>query len=107
MIYAAVAYAKLKNRNAHDYLGKVEKADGFEVYASYQLNDMFKLETGYNQLKDKSTVKGKGEVKYFPVAAVYTQGPVQLSGTYQFEKSKKYNGKDAEDKVVFQARYYF
>ena len=51
---------------------------------------MFKVEGGYNQLEGEALtgVDMKQEVKYFPVALVYTQGPVQLSGTYQFEKSK-------------------
>ena len=106
-IYGAVTYTKLKNTEPHDYLKAIEKADGIEVYASYKLNDMIKFETGYNQLKDKSDAKGKGELKYFPIAAVYTQGPVQLSGTYQFDKSKKSDGSDVKDKVVVQARYYF
>ncbi len=106
-IYGAVTYTKLKNSDPEKNLGQIEKADGIEVYASYKLNDMIKFETGYNQLKDKSKVKGKGELKYFPIAAVYTQGPVQLSGTYQFDKSKKSDGSEVKDKVVVQARYYF
>ncbi|MFK0572326.1 porin, partial [Endozoicomonas sp.] len=113
-IYAAFTYAKLKNRDAHSYLskvdGKVDKAEGVELYASYQLNEMFKVEGGYNQLKDKSSDAGKGEVKYMPVALVYTQGPIQLSGTYQFEKSTKVvdtKEVDVDDKIILQARYYF
>ena len=111
-IYAAVTYAKLKNR---DVLGtKVgavttpsDKAEGIEVYASYQLNEMFKVEGGYNQLKNDSNVESKAKIKHFPMAVVYTQGPVQLSGTYQFEKSTDTEGKDVDDKIVLQARYYF
>ncbi|MBO9482147.1 porin [Salinisphaera sp. G21_0] len=103
-IYAAVTYAKLKNRAVLD---GVEKAEGVEFYASYQLNEMFKVEGGYNQLKDESSNPGKAEIKHFPMAVVYTQGPVQLSGTYQFEKSTDKDGKDVDDKMVLQARYYF
>ncbi|WP_419533574.1 porin [Endozoicomonas sp.] len=108
-IYAALTYADLKNRETSDYLGAVEKAEGIELYASYQLNEMFKIGGGYNQLKDKSNTTGiKGEVKYIPVEVVYTQGPVQLSGTYQFEDSVMHTtGAKAEDKIVLQARYYF
>ena len=112
-IYAAVTYAKLKNRTVlgtyvsateTDY---AEKAEGIEVYASYQLNEMFKVEGGYNQLKNDSNVESKAKIKHFPMAVVYTQGPVQLSGTYQFEKSTDTEGKDVDDKIVLQARYYF
>lgn len=112
-IYAAVTYAKLKNRTVlgtyvsdtdTDY---AEKAEGIEVYASYQLNEMFKVEGGYNQLKNDSNVESKAKIKHFPMAVVYTQGPVQLSGTYQFEKSTDTKGNDVDDKVVLQARYYF
>ncbi|WP_020584146.1 porin [Endozoicomonas elysicola] len=106
-IYAAVTFAKLKNRDVDSYVGDAEKSEGLEMYASYQLNEMFKVGGGYNQLKDKSNAAQKGEMKYIPVEVVYTQGPIQLSGTYQFEDSKKADGTKAEDKVVLQARYYF
>ncbi len=112
-VYAAVTYAKLKNREVlGTYVSDTEtdyadKAEGIEVYASYQLNEMFKVEGGYNQLKNDSNVESKAKIKHFPMAVVYTQGPVQLSGTYQFEKSTDTKGNDVDDKVVLQARYYF
>ncbi|WP_422489703.1 porin [Endozoicomonas sp. ALE010] len=104
-IYAAFTYADLKNL-ADGTLGLVEKAKGIELYGSYQLNEMFKLGGGYNQLKDKSNNAGNTELKYMPVEVIYTQGPVQLSATYQFEKTKVANV-DVDDKMILQARYYF
>ena len=109
-IYAAFTYAKLDNLG-DEYLGVVEEAEGIELYASYQLNDMFKIGGGYNQLKDESSydeAHDKGEIKYFPIEVVYTQGPVQLSGTYQFEDSEMADSEEkVEDKLILQARYYF
>ncbi|WP_419832324.1 porin [Endozoicomonas atrinae] len=111
-IYAALTFAKMKNVDQggiFEAAGVVEKAEGIELFASYQLNDMFTVGGGYNQLKDKSnTADIKGKMKYYPVEVVYTQGPVQLSGTYQFEDSKKaVTGEKVEDKIILQARYYF
>lgn len=108
-IYAAFTYAELRNL-ADDYLGFTTDAQGMELYASYQLNEMFKVGGGYNQLKDESNSADKGEIKYIPVEVVYTQGPIQLSGTYQFEKSTKFVANkevEADDKIILQARYYF
>ena len=111
-IYAALTFAKMKNVDqggVFEEAGIVEKAEGIELFASYQLNDMFTVGGGYNQLKDKSnTTDIKGKMKYYPVEVVYTQGPVQLSGTYQFEDSvKAVSGEKVEDKIILQARYYF
>ncbi|MBO9494623.1 porin [Thalassotalea sp. G20_0] len=109
-IYAAFTYAKLDNLN-DKYLGFVEEAEGVELYARYQLNEMFRIGGGYYQLKDESSYTGavnKGEIKYFPVEVVYTQGPVQLSGTYEFQDSVKVGTtKSVDDKLILQARYYF
>ncbi|WP_257263460.1 porin [Endozoicomonas sp. ONNA2] len=118
-IYAAFTYADLENRTLfekYDAAGtatdvRADDAKGYELYASYQLNDMFMVEGGYNQLEgEKDGEDLKQELKYFPLALVYTQGPVQLSGTYQFEKSTKLvnnNEVDVDDKLILQARYYF
>ena len=109
-IYASASYASLKNRTLPSYVfggNTYDKAKGIELYASYRLNDNFKLETGYNNLKDKSNNASKAELKYFPVGVVYTTGPVQLSGTYVVEKSKKADGSKVKDRAVLQARYYF
>ncbi|WP_299734883.1 porin [uncultured Endozoicomonas sp.] len=106
-LYAALTYAELKDRNAHDYLGQVDKAEGYELYVSYQFQDNLKIETGYNQLKDKGSAAGEGEVEYYPVGLVYTTGPLQLSGTYVFENSTDMDGDDVDDRAVLQARYYF
>ena len=106
-IHAAITFAELRNRDQDDYVGDADKSEGLEIYASYRLNEMFKVGGGYNQLKDKSDEDQKGELQYIPVEVVYTQGPIQLSGTYQFEDSKKSDGTEAEDKVILQARYYF
>ncbi|WBA80925.1 porin [Endozoicomonas sp. GU-1] len=117
-IYAALTFADLENRTLFSETAagvtrnvRAHDATGIELYASYQLNDMFKVEGGYNQLEgERNGVDLEQEVKYFPVAVVYTQGPVQLSGTYQFEKSTKVvDGEtvDVDDKIILQARYYF
>lgn len=108
-IYAAFTYAELRNLG-DDYLGFTTDAQGMELYASYQLNEMFKVGGGYNQLKDESNsaVANKGEIKYIPVEVVYTQGPVQLSGTYEFHDSVVVNTTESvDDKLILQARYYF
>lgn len=104
-VYAAATYAKMKN---HATISTVdlEKAKGMELYVSYQLNDNFKLETGYNQLESDNDKNTDSELKYIPVGVVYNYGAIQLSGTYQFENSKV-SGEDKEDKVILQARYYF
>ncbi|USE37172.1 porin [Endozoicomonas sp. SCSIO W0465] len=109
-IYAAFTYAELRNLDDKDYLGFVKEAQGMELYASYQLNEMFKVGGGYNQLKDESNsaVANKGEIKYIPVEVVYTQGPVQLSGTYEFQDSVIAGTTESvDDKLILQARYYF
>ncbi|WP_257282690.1 porin [Endozoicomonas sp. SESOKO1] len=108
-IYAAFTYAELRNLG-DDYLGFTTDAQGMELYASYQLNEMFKVGGGYNQLKDESNsaVANKGEIKYIPVEVVYTQGPVQLSGTYEFQDSVVAGTTESvDDKLILQARYYF
>lgn len=104
--YAAATYADLKNRVVSKDMRFVEKGKGYEVYGSYQMNDSFKFETGYNQLKDKDD-DVKAQLKYFPVGVVYTTGPLQLSGTYVFESSKDIDGADKKDRAILQARYYF
>ena len=105
-IYAAFTYSDLENRYVDDVF--FAEATGMELYASYQLNEMIKVEGGYVQL-DGEDADGKDmntEIKAMPVGVVYTQGPVQLSATYQYEKGKT-AGKDNEDTAVLQARYYF
>ncbi|OED44393.1 hypothetical protein ACH42_07650 [Endozoicomonas sp. (ex Bugula neritina AB1)] len=104
-IYAAATYAKMEN---HATISTVdlEKAVGMELYVSYQLNDNFKLETGYNQLESDNNLNTDTELKYIPVGVVYNYGAIQLSGIYQFENTKV-DGEDKEDKVILQARYYF
>ena len=105
-IYAAFTYSDLENRFVDDVF--FADAAGMELYASYQLNEMIKVEGGYVQL-DGEDADGKDmntEIKAMPVGVVYTQGPVQLSATYQYEKGKT-AGKDNEDTAVLQARYYF
>ena len=109
-IYAAASFAKTENHvTVTDATGpdvEFEKTKGMELYASYQLNENFKVETGYNQLESDSDKNIDTELKYIPVGVVYNYGAVQLSATYQFENSKV-NGKDKEDKAILQARYYF
>ena len=107
-IYAAFTYSDLENRNV-DYANVTfDDANGMELYASYQLNEMIKVEGGYVQL-DGENADGSdvdAEIKAMPIGVVYTQGPVQLSATYQYDKSK--NGNDEQDDTaVLQARYYF
>ena len=105
-IYAAFTYSDLENRYVDDVL--FADATGMELYASYQLNETIKVEGGYVQL-DGENADGEDmntEIKAMPVGVVYTQGPVQLSATYQYEKGKT-AGKDNEDTAVLQARYYF
>lgn len=109
-VYAAFTYSDLENRDV-DVAGTevfFEDATGMELYASYQLNDMFMVEGGYVQLdgQDEDGTDVASEIKAMPIGIVYTQGPVQLSGTYQFEKSE-INGVEQEDTAIFQARYYF
>ena len=109
-LYAAFTYSDLENRYI-DVAGTdtfFADANGMELYASYQLNDMFKVEGGYVQLdgQDSAGADLNSEVKAMPFGLVYTQGPVQLSGTYQFQKSKV-AGIEKDDTAVFQARYYF
>ena len=82
----------------------IADAHGSELYVSYQLNENFKVETGYNKLVDEDS---DAELKYIPVAVVYNYGAIQLSGTYKFESSEKANGDKAEDAAILQARYYF
>ena len=105
-IYAAFTYSDLENRFVDDVF--FADATGMELYASYQLNEMIKVEGGYVQLdgEDEDGKDMNTEIKAMPVGVVYTQGPVQLSATYQYEKGKT-AGKDNEDTAVLQARYYF
>ena len=106
-IYAAFTYSDLENRYVDDVF--FAEATGMELYASYQLNEMIKVEGGYVQL-DGEDADGKDittEIKAMPVGVVYTQGPVQLSATYQYEKGKNAAGEDNEDTAILQARYYF
>ena len=122
-IYAAATYSLMKNHATLDAdMGyadvRFEKAIGTELYVSYELNENFKLETGYNELKNDEDSAGadvtNNHLKYFPVGVVYTAGPMQLSATYQYEKGTKNvvvntvdTKKDVDDKFVVQARYYF
>ena len=109
-LYAAATYSDIKNRFL-DIVGKnvyFSKARGSELYVSYQLTDLFKVETGYHHLTGDGSmgVKSTSELKSLPVGLVYTQGPVQLSATYEFQNSKLSNV-DVDDAVILQARYYF
>ncbi len=98
-LYAAATYTETSNHT--DTTGKTQ---GTELYVSYQLNENYKFETGYNGIDFDNSDK---ETSYFPVAVVYTTGPVQLSATYKFDQSKDADENDAEDELVLQARYYF
>ena len=108
-IYAAFTYSDLENRDV-DVAGtsvSFDDANGMELYASYQLNEMIKVEGGYIQLDGKEEgVDSKSEIKAMPIGVVYTQGPVQLSATYQYDKSEL-EGVEKDDTAVLQARYYF
>ena len=129
-IYAAVTYSQMKNHASFlqrktegvvkDFYSVFEKAVGTEVYVSYELNDNFKLETGYNELKNDGDAVSDAEkatkVKYFPVGLVYTSGALQLSATYKYNKGTwlvledsavGVVQKDVEDEFVVQARYHF
>ena len=116
-VYAAFTFGEYKNHAAMDVnviegtsherkQQTFEKARGYELYASYQLTENFKVEGGYNQLDDKTDQTENTKLKYMPVGLVYTAGPVQLSGTYTYEKSK-FNNIEVKDRFVAQARYYF
>ncbi len=107
-LYVAFTYADLKD-SAEIEKTKAHKATGIELYGSYQLNEMFAVEGGYVQLKgeDNNGVDLKAELKALPLAVVYTQGPVQLSATYEFNKGQDQSEVDTDDKMVLQARYYF
>ena len=87
-VYAALTYGHYRNHETVN--GQIrDKVRGLEVYGSYRLDENFKVETGYVELKDKSSEnKTNGRTSYFPVGLVYTTGPVQLSGTYTFENSR-------------------
>ena len=106
-IYAAFTYGDYKN---HASIGSgvngktIEKARGIELVGGYQLADNLSVQTGFMQLKDKDDSNFKDQ--FVPVEVMYTAGPVQLSGTYNFQQSK-HNGVDVKDSVVAQARYYF
>lgn len=108
-IYAAFTYSDLENRFV-DVAGIdvfFDDATGMELYASYQLNETIKVEGGYIQLDGKEEgVDSKSEIKAMPIGVVYTQGPVQLSATYQYDKSEL-EGVEKDDTAVLQARYYF
>ena len=113
-LYAAATYSDIKNRFL-DIVGKnvyFSKARGAELYVSYQLTDLFKVETGYHHLTGDSMpgVRSTSELKSLPVGLVYTQGPVQFSATYEFQNSKLSNANkvtNVDDAVILQARYYF
>lgn len=105
-IYAAFSFSDVKNHATYNS-STFEKARGYELYGSYQLTEAIKVGGGYNQLTDEADqFKDETQLKYFPVEVVYTAGPVQLSATYTVENSKR-AGKDVENKVVAQIRYYF
>ena len=116
-IYAAVGYSEFKHHNTmttslivngerENRSVVAEKARGFEAYVSYRVMENFKLETGYNELKDKANQFTDTRVKYFPVAGVYNMGPLQLAASYAFESSKR-GGVEVKDRFQLQARYYF
>lgn len=108
--YAAATYSDIKDRFL-DILGRnvyFSKARGAELYVSYQLNDMFKVETGYHHLTGDDVIgaRSTSDIKSLPVGVVYTQGPIQLSATYEFQRSRL-EGVDIDDAAILQARYYF
>ncbi len=106
-IYAAFTYSDLENRDVPGTDVSFDDANGMELYASYQLNETIKVEGGYIQLDgEEGGVDSESEIKAMPIGVVYTQGPVQLSATYQYEKSEL-AGVEKEDTAVLQARYYF
>ena len=113
-LYTAFGFTHMKNHgtmNGRTVGGDTgesvaEKAQGMEFYAGYRLTENFKVEAGYNGLKDKADQFTDTRVKYFPVAGVFNVGPVQLAASYAFESSKR-GGVDVEDRFQIQARYYF
>lgn len=118
-LYAAFGFTQMKNHgtlngsaidaDTGDTLAGesvARKAQGMEFYVSYQVLESLRLEGGYNELKDKDNQFIDTRIKYFPIAAVYRVGPVQLAASYAFENSKR-GGVDVEDRFQIQARYYF
>ena len=106
-IYAAASFSETKNHSTYDKT-TFEKAHGYELYTSYQLNESFKVGGGFNSMRDKANQANldNTRLEYYPVEVVYTAGPLQLSGTYTFENSRV-NGEKVKDNVVAQVRYYF
>lgn len=98
-------YDAADDKNIHSTM---EKAHGYEVYGSYQLDNHFKVGAGFNGLRDKASQSNLNDTKleYYPIEVVYTAGPLQLSGTYTFENSRR-NGESVKDNVVAQIRYHF
>ena len=111
-IYAALTYGTYRNQasfvtgsDANGDTGYVAKnARNVELVGAYQLDENYSVQTGFMQLKD--TDNSGNKVQNVPVELVYTTGPIQLSGTYTFEQSKR-AGEKVKDKFVAQARYYF
>ena len=106
-VYAAATFSESKNHATYNNI-TFEKAQGYELYGSYQLTESFKLGGGFNSLRDKADQANLADTKleYYPLEVVYTAGPLQLSGTYTFENSTR-NGEKVKDNVVAQVRYYF
>ncbi len=108
-LLAAFTYSDLENRFV-DVAGTdvfFEDATGMELYASYQLNETIKVEGGYIQLDGEGSAEAEAaEIKAMPIGIVYNQGPVQLSATYEYQKSKQMDLK-VDDTIIVQARYYF
>ena len=110
-IYAAASFSESKHHatiSGSAGTHTMEKAHGYELYGSYQLNESFKVGGGFNGLRDKASQATLNDTKleYYPIEVVYTAGPLQLSGTYTFENSRR-NGESVKDNVVAQVRYYF
>ena len=105
-IYSAFTYGEYKNYVTINTL--TENARGIEFVGGYQLAENLSVQTGFVQMKDKDS---SDKTQHVPVEVVYTAGPVQLSGTYNFVQSQHEDaveGKvETKDSFVAQVRYYF
>ena len=106
-IYSAFTYGEYRNYVTVDSTTEnapvTANARGIEFVGGYQLAENWSVQSGFVQLKDKDS---SDKTQHVPVEVVYTAGPVQLSGTYNFVQSV-HDGKDVKDSFVAQARYYF